>query len=291
MRTTGVTRRIVSIVSASALALGTVAVAAGAATAQEPDDSATVTAAAGGIKVKWDWTMPTFMKDTKTFVPTQDVNDPDFWSGGSYVAGPDGITDAKMKQASWYKKSGNALYGKVPKNGRFKVALDASGSSGGSGKLTCAWRIEADKTYKKRSNCSSSTSIMLPEGRHPLWLTVTDADGHSKTVAYRIKVQNTLVVIVGDSYASGEGIPPFTNPDLRSDPNKRQVAWDYGMQPEQVGWFRPGGSGHRECRCPFECDPCRRRLRWGRGPQGLALQRAGQLPDRRHPVPAAAHPL
>ncbi|MCB0919182.1 MAG: hypothetical protein KDC39_11510 [Actinobacteria bacterium] len=228
MRTTGVTRRIVSIVSASALALGTVAVAAGAATAQEPDDSATVTAAAGGIKVKWDWTMPTFMKDTKTFVPTQDVNDPDFWSGGSYVAGPDGITDAKMKQASWYKKSGNALYGKVPKNGRFKVALDASGSSGGSGKLTCAWRIEADKTYKKRSNCSSSTSIMLPEGRHPLWLTVTDADGHSKTVASRIKVQNTLVVIVGDSYASGEGIPPFTNPDLRSDPNKRQVAWDYG---------------------------------------------------------------
>ncbi len=60
--------------------------------------SVSAPAAGTGIAVKWDWTMPTFMVDKKTFVPTDDPSDPDWAKGGSYVPGPDGIPDRPMKE-------------------------------------------------------------------------------------------------------------------------------------------------------------------------------------------------
>ena len=40
------------------------------------------------VKVRWDWSMPTFAVDKKTFVPTTDTSDPDWFQGGSYIKGP-----------------------------------------------------------------------------------------------------------------------------------------------------------------------------------------------------------
>jgi hypothetical protein len=55
---------------------------------------------------------------------------------------------------------------------------------------------------------------MLPEGTFPLKLAVKDTKTSvTKTVSSSITVRNTLLSILGDSYASGEGFPPFRNPD------------------------------------------------------------------------------
>jgi hypothetical protein len=179
------------------------------------------------LKVKWDWKMPAFMKDNKTFVPTQDPNSPYYFAGGSYVKGSDGITDEPLRQLGRYKDAGNAVYGKLPKSNKFKVKLDASKSSG-KGNLKCDWKITADgKTYHRRDlNCAKKKSIKLPEGRHPLQLRVQDTTGRIETVASHIQVKNVLVAIMGDSYAAGVSIPPFTNPDIKTTP--RKVLWDYG---------------------------------------------------------------
>ena len=226
-------RRTIGGSLAAVFALSTLAVAPSVAMAEpsapEPSSDELVQQASKSnkLKVKWDWTMPTFMKDNKTFVPTQDPNSPDYFEGGSYVAGSDGITDKPLKQLSRYDAAGNAVYGKLPSNGKFQVKLDASKSSG-KGKLKCDWKISTDdKTYhRKNLNCAKKKSIKLPEGRHPLQLRVTDSKGRSETVASHIQVKNVLVAIMGDSYASGESIPPFANPDIKTTP--RQVGWDFG---------------------------------------------------------------
>ncbi|MCH9816782.1 MAG: hypothetical protein K0U64_10115 [Actinomycetia bacterium] len=227
-------RRTISGSLAGLLALSTVVAAPGLASAESedpaPDAAGSVRQQAkksNKVKATWDWTMPTFMKDKKTFVPTQDPNSPDYFQGGSYIKGPDGITDKPLKQLSRYKAAGNAVYGKFPKNGKFQVKLDASKSSG-KGKLKCDWKITADgKTYRRKNlNCAKKKSVKLPEGRHALELQVTDAKGRSETVASHIRVKNVLMAIMGDSYASGVSIPPFTNPDIKTTP--RQVGWDFG---------------------------------------------------------------
>ena len=123
----------------SVIAVGVAAIGMSApAMAQDevtPAPSDTVTAQAGdGIKVKWDWSMPSGMIDDMTFVPTTDESDPDFWEGGSYVPGPDGIPDDMMRIPGHYPDALQSVYGKLPKNDKFKVVLDATKTSGGSGR-------------------------------------------------------------------------------------------------------------------------------------------------------------
>lgn len=188
--------------------------------------SVSASAAGTGIAVKWDWTMPTFMVDKKTFVPTDDPSDPDWAKGGSYVPGPDGIPDRPMKDLKRYPNAGNAVYGALPRSSRFAVTLDASASSG-QGRLMCHWSIRAgERTYDAHGNCTKPTTLRLPEGKHMLELEVTDKNsGRSKTVASHLTVKNVLVAILGDSYGSGEGFPPFTEPT--ADGTGRQIDWDY----------------------------------------------------------------
>lgn len=211
---------------AGCLVIGMTSALPAAAAAPVVDAGAAGAAAASGrISVKWDWSMPTFMTDTKTFVTTDDKSDPDWFQGGSYVPGPDGIPDKPMKPLSRYKNAGNSMYGKLPANKKFAVELNASNTSG-SGRLTCRWVIRTGGTpVRAQGNCAQPLTVQLPEGKHPLELSVTDKSGHSKTVVSHVTVKNVLMAVMGDSYGSGEGFPPFTQPT--ADGSGRQIDWDY----------------------------------------------------------------
>ena len=187
--------------------------------------AAAAEAATRGISVKWDWSMPTFMVDTKTFVTTNDKNDPNWVEGGSYVAGPDGIPDKPMSQLGRYQNAGNAVYGALPANRKFVVALDASASTG-KGSLKCAWQIKTGKkTVRVTGPCAKKQQTRLTEGRHNFELTVSNKSGARRTIASHLVVKNVLVAVMGDSYGSGEGFPPFT--EATASGTGRQIDWDY----------------------------------------------------------------
>ena len=189
--------------------------------------SVTTPTASKAPNVKWDWTMPTFMVDKKTFVPVAegDTSNPNWFQGGYYVPGPDGIPDKEMRVLDRFKNAGNAVYGKIPRAGTFKAKLDASKTTG-NGKLRCSWSIQADPTVtKKNKNCAKKTAVWLPEGRHRLTLTVKDSKNRTTKVASHIVIKNTLVSIMGDSYASGVGRQPFT--EKAANGVNRQLDWDY----------------------------------------------------------------
>lgn len=150
------------------------------------------------LRVRWNWRMPANIVDRTTFVEsTQTV-----------VPGPDGIPDDPLSPVPGYPEAGNAKYGDIPSDGRFKVLLDA-GRSVGVGRLTCDWLIKSKPRVKRVDRpCVRPLAVRLPEGTFPVKLTVHDRQG-SKTVTRPITVKNVLMAITGDSYASGEGFPPF----------------------------------------------------------------------------------
>lgn len=186
--------------------------------------SAAPAAPAAAIQVRWDWSMPTLMVDRLTFVPTEDRSDPDWAKGGSYVPGPDGIPDRPMRGLRRYRNAGSAVYGVFPRSRRFAVRLDASASTG-SGSLHCRWAIaDGGAPTRAAGPCRRTLTVRLPEGRHRVMLTVSDGTGASRTAASHITVKNVLMAILGDSYGSGEGFPPFTEPSAAGG---RQIDWDY----------------------------------------------------------------
>ena len=151
----------------------------------------------GRINVQWDWSMPASMTDTDQYP---------------------GIPDQPMQPVPGYQAAGNALYGPLPADGLFQVVLDASASTidgGSKSRLRCTWTVATTPatTYADKP-CSTPVDAMLPEGTFGLQLAVTDTKKSvTKTVSSSITVRNTLLSILGDSYASGEGFPPFRNPD------------------------------------------------------------------------------
>lgn len=152
------------------------------------------------IKVRWDWRMPATMSDAN---------------------GRDGIPDARLKPVPGYPDAGHARYGPIPANGRYVVKLDAS-KSRGSGQLTCDWVVgTSPRVARKGVPCTEVQRVRLPEGRWKLRLTVSDRTG-SKTRTDTIAVKNVLMGIMGDSYASGEGFPPFR----KVVKGQTVIAWD-----------------------------------------------------------------
>ncbi len=150
------------------------------------------------IKVRWDWTMPATMRDLTTTAAPDYTPEP----------GADGIPDDPMNPVPGYPEAGNARYGPLPDDDRFLVVLDASRSSG-AGPLRCTWRFDTEPRVVRRGTaCRKPVRVRLPEGTHSMTLTVRDRNG-SKTRADAITVKNVLMAITGDSYASGEGFPPF----------------------------------------------------------------------------------
>ena len=93
------------------------------------------------------------------------------------------------------------------------------------------------------------TTVTLPEGRYTAGLRVTGPGGEA-SVDLPITVRNILMVVMGDSYASGEG-------------NPRNVD----------AWLR-GGSLFSGFRPYWDADDCRRSVRGGPAQAALTLERA-----------------
>jgi hypothetical protein len=93
----------------------------------------------------------------------------------------------------------------------YEVTLDASASTTpfGTHITSFAWTIEGrhnGSSFRRLAHGRTPT-VMLPEGQYTVSLTVTNSLQQRATATGKINVDNILIVSVGDSYASGEGIP------------------------------------------------------------------------------------
>lgn len=164
------------------------------------------------INVSWDWTMP-------RGVP-------------NYMASDLPYPEEKMQPIPGYPDSGNSLYGPLPDgaNPAYSVTLTSSKTSAkgvAASKLKCSWVVNASpKVSLGAAPCSQNRNVQLKEGTYPVTLTVNDtAHKVVKVANSKITVKNTLIAITGDSYASGEGMPPINYPGLRAI-GSGKVLWD-----------------------------------------------------------------
>ena len=56
-------------------------------------------------------------------------------------------------QGASYRPGEYGQYGMIPTDGRHKVALDATGSTG-KGNLQCAWKIYSNPVVKTKADCA-----------------------------------------------------------------------------------------------------------------------------------------
>ena len=149
------------------------------------------------IKVNWDWTMP-------RGVPEGNAAN---------------IPNTPLQPVPGYQEAGNALYGPLPDGATptYDVMLDADGTNlqGSTNKLNCTWEFATPTpTTVGPVPCTSTPTAALPEGTWDVELSVKDKKSKvTKVVSSEIEVLNVLMAVMGDSYAAGEGYPPFTNPD------------------------------------------------------------------------------
>jgi hypothetical protein len=137
-----------------------------------------------------------------------------FVGAGNFIAQPnERLIDGSL---SWYLDPAG-----------FPVSLNACKSRG----ETYTWRIQRGKNIvlttppKKLGKKSCRQTVTLPEGLHSLTLTVRSGSRVDRT-AMVANVSNILMVVMGDSYASGEGNPRNVNAWLRNGSNGFQPYWD-----------------------------------------------------------------
>ena len=137
-----------------------------------------------------------------------------FVGEGNFVAQPnERLIDGSL---SWYLDPAG-----------FPVSLNACKSRG----ETYTWRIQRGKKVvlttpeKKLGKKTCRQNVTLPEGLHSLTLTVRSGSRVNRT-AMVANVSNILMVVMGDSYASGEGNPRNVNAWLRNGSNGFQPYWD-----------------------------------------------------------------
>lgn len=156
--------------------------------------------AASGPDIQWDYSMP------DNFGPVVDG-----------VVGPPGneqdltgmfVPENPMSADPDYAAAGNALYGSVPSDGKYSVTLDACATKV-SGDATYSWMI--DGNFTETPNCRDTQQ--LTEGTKAYTLRVTDSTGTSQVTGTFV-VKDVLMVVMGDSYASGEGYPPFVKDNV-----------------------------------------------------------------------------
>ena len=182
-----------------------------------------VPANAAGPKIKWDYSMPDNIGPSVTGTVGAEAGNPQDLTG-MYVP------QNKMTTDPDYPAAGNALYGEVPEDGKYPVTLDACATDV-SGDATYGWNIDGD--FTETPDCK--TTMRMTEGTKNYTLRVSDNTGSSQ-VAGTFVVKNVLLAIIGDSYASGEGFPPFVKPNINDstgnpyDPNipvaKYVTDWD-----------------------------------------------------------------
>lgn len=97
----------------------------------------------------------------------------------------------------------------------WQVLFDACGSSSGLlGLKGFRWQVEGRsvgvdtfRSDETRAKCDAALPNLPEEGVYRVTLTVTQTDDQTASVTHDVTVQDRLIVVMGDSYASGEGNP------------------------------------------------------------------------------------
>ncbi len=109
----------------------------------------------------------------------------------------------------------------------FPVTLNACKSKGD----TYTWTIQRGDKVIQQTDASKlgkktcRTTVKLPEGLHSFTLTVRSG-AKSTRQSMVANISNYLVVVMGDSYASGEGNPRNVNAWLKSRTSSFDPYWD-----------------------------------------------------------------
>ena len=115
----------------------------------------------------------------------------------------------------------------------YEVTLDGCDSTQGQTAIAAyVWEIPQNSTPIETTNCQHT--LRLAEGSYPTELTVRTAGGQTNTTTRTVVVRDRLMVVMGDSYASGEGNP------------ERNIVWGDGVVAQQPVWAdrRCHRSGH-----------------------------------------------
>jgi lysophospholipase L1-like esterase len=140
-------------------------------------------ARAQSLSAQFDWVMP-----ERFAVPT-------IVDGGAAAHAGEVYTALPISPASW------------------SVEFDACASTGPI--AVYEWRIDG-QLVDARAGCSGFSHDFPAEGSYAVALTVLDGAGGSHTRAVPVTVDDLLIVALGDSYGSGEGVPdvPVAQEDL-----------------------------------------------------------------------------
>lgn len=168
--------------------------------------------------ISWDAGLPDEDRDGDG-VRDQDDNCPDVVNPGQHDTDDDGMGDAcdVVAVADWRMKdlivdaNGDGLIddlyidgnrtSDVPADGRYPVILDGCSSAG----PVNSWTWEVDGQSFSSENCHME--LNLAEGLQVVTLSVGSFNAGSDATSIPINPRNLLIVSLGDSFASGEGVP------------------------------------------------------------------------------------
>ncbi len=137
-----------------------------------------------------------------------------FVGAGNFIAQPnERLIDGSL---SWYLQPDG-----------FPVSLNACKSVGDMFRWTVqrGGEVVVTTPLKKLTRKTCRQTIVLPEGLHSLKLTVRKGST-AKRVSMIANVSNILMVVMGDSYASGEGNPRNVDAWLRNSSARFNPYWD-----------------------------------------------------------------
>lgn len=140
---------------------------------------------------------------------------------GSQVDGPDASFDWSLPERYGTDADSNKLidYRLEPEflqPSSFTVNLDACATTATDDSIVSyAWSVDGNPVGSQGS-CTFSHTV-AGEGAYQVQLTVTDAGGGTDIVTQEVKVEDLLVVSLGDSVGSGEGNPDWLEPPQQLD--------------------------------------------------------------------------
>jgi hypothetical protein len=117
----------------------------------------------------------------------------------------------------------------------YRVTLDGCSSTGNITQYE--WKIDGSRVSKSK-DCRFTTS--LPEGSYQLQLTV-NGGGRKNKATEVIEPRDILVVVLGDSYSSGEGNP------TRYDASVSDSSYDDTLTNNGAGWSEGGYWDYANC--------------------------------------------
>lgn len=137
-----------------------------------------------------------------------------FIGAGNYVAQPnERLIGGSL---SWYLDPAG-----------YPVSLNACKSKGTSFSWTVqrGGQVVLTTPVKKLTKKSCKTTVTLPEGPHSLQLKV-QAGSKAKRISMAANISNYLMVVMGDSYASGEGNPRNVQAWIKNRGSSFSPYWD-----------------------------------------------------------------